>query len=176
MKRIVIILTILVLTSGVGFLLLVRIRKTGSFVQTQSTFLGFTNKVPGAPATNALFGFDRIPVEDTLWSVVEISQWDGTNFHPRTPLPNTSFEWIAVPNVTNHVLYGTVPVISTSVRTRVVIKLTPSPDNSGRGWKRFIGQLKSWSERNRLGIFAQPRGYRMTNEFNPAEPVPQAGR
>ena len=176
MKRIALILTVLLVAAAVSFGLLVRLRKTGPQIQTQSTFLGFTNTVAGAPATNALFGFKKIPAGNTTWRTVEISQWDGTNWQRWSPLPSTTFAWIYPAGATNYSLHGTVPLMSTSVATRVVIQLTPTPGKLGQAWQDFIRLLNSRGQAEGRSAFAGLPGYLMTNEFNPAEPVPQAGR
>lgn len=176
MKRTALILTILVVAAAVGFGLFVRLQKAGPQIQTQSTFLGFTNAVAGAPATNALFGFKKIPSGNTTWRTVEISQWDGTNWQRWSPLPSTAFAWIYPAGATNYSLHGAVPLMSTSVATRVVIQLTPTPGKLGQAWLDFVRFLDTRGQPEGRSALAGPSGYLMTNEFNSAAPVPQAGR
>src|SRR4051794_22946168 len=95
---------------------------------TQSTFVGIVGTNGVMAGTNALFGFNRVPRENAMWAVIEISQNDGTNWRAWDPLPSPSFSWINY-RLTNYAFAATVPLQSTSATTRVVIELTRQPSS-----------------------------------------------
>jgi hypothetical protein len=138
------------------------------------TFLGFTNAVAGAPATNALFGFNRIPSEDTGWESCEVSRWDGTNWIAVKISSGNSFSWFQPGGATNfhggptdYFLRGTVPVVDVTAPTRVVLRLTR--DRKGF-WQKVAGYLGPIARILKVDPASSVAGpadrYFMTNEFN----------
>lgn len=183
MKRIkpsVLIGVILVCLIGVVLFLVVRLRDKGALIQTRATFLGFTNKVAGAPHTNALFSFNRPPPGPTIWLVSDISVRTGTNWRAQVTLPTTQIERVQLLSDSNSgppalVFFGTVPVISTTAPTRVVWRLVPAPGRIGQMWLNVVSVFPR-SRTTGGNPFPGMPGYLMTNEFNPGASLAPAGR
>ena len=144
---------------------------------TRFTFLGFTNSVAGAPATNAWVGIMDIPKEDTSWSTVSISHREGTEWKMWEPLPNPSFSW-QNPKPDKFHLGAIIPVPATNAPVRVVIELHSIErgivrkffDARGIHW----AWLKHWPAA--LGGVGRGSTFLITNEFNGAAETKTADR
>jgi hypothetical protein len=153
-------------------------RKPAWRPKTQIVFLGFTNLVAGAPATNAWFEIKDMPRERNVWRVVEISRQLGGSWNRWDPLPQRAFNWFS-PGPTHSTIAATVPVETTNAPVRVVIELRRTLDGKVekllRTWRlnflRLSGQPTTWDTMNR------GPGFFITNEFNFATGTnPVAGR
>ena len=174
MKRVLVIGMLLAVS--VGFVALLSLRPTakGWNPNTTMTFLGFTNGTAGAPATNALFGFNQIPAGETSWETVELSHWDGSNWVSANASTAGSFSWFQPGGATNfhggstnYILRGTVPVGGAPGPVRVVIRLTRAPGKFWRTVGEFLGPLARILRQDPTTVLAGPSDrYFMTNEFN----------
>jgi hypothetical protein len=158
---------LVLLAMAISYACAIRPTRDGWNANTSMSFLGFTNVVAGAPATNALFGFNDLPSSST-WRATEISRWDGTKWIPASG-PALRFDPVFFNGPLRNFSYlGSVPVGSTSAPTRVVIGLGPVP-GKGANLRNGILQLKPlrWLPTWFPWLWAngQPR-YFMTNEFN----------
>jgi len=176
MKK-VLALVALLLVAGVG-ILVVPSRQPAVGVPwrpiSQIVFLGFTNPVPNAPATNAWFGLRDIPGEPTTWVVSEVSYREGGKWRRVEALSYRWFKWV-YPVPSGYMLSAAVPVPSTNVPLRVVVEMKrslPAGSKPARGWMHdeysklrrrwmmrwYRDQPARWSEYN--------QSYPITNEFN----------
>ena len=135
---------------------------------TQMTFLGFTNTVAGAPATNALFGFTQIPAEASSWETIEVSHWDGTDWVVWNSTAARWFDWARPETLSgDYQLRGLVRVPVPSRPTRVVLRLTRIPTGF---WNTVGNAVEPVARRLNLDSSAlfrsDPEHYFMTNEFN----------
>jgi len=166
MKRALLIL-ILVIALGIAFLLTGTSPKPPWRPNTQFTFLGFTNAIANAPATNALLGIRHIPRENTSWRTIEISHREGRKWKAWSPLPSSGFAWF-YPKPANFDLGATVPTETTSGPFRIVIELQRDPTGKVEQiWQSLRIWLSHFTRGTTDRIWkTRQQTFYITNEFN----------
>jgi hypothetical protein len=138
---------------------------------TQLIFLGFTNTVATAPATNAFFRIKSIPKEKTSWRVREISQKEGARWKAWRPLPPNTFAWHARPTGNWTDIFALIAVETTNQPSRIVIELRKNTIEDVPPWWRTVRVC--WAKVTRGDMVRAWKGkqptFFITNEISAAK-------
>jgi hypothetical protein len=139
---------------------------------TRLVFLGFTNMVPMAPATNAFFIVTNVPREHATWHVREISRKEGKRWKAWEPLPLKAFVFHRSSNPSLYDVYALIPVQTTTAPSRIIVELRRGDVLKSLSWWQKV-RLKWVRFTHGDVVRAMNPGaptYFMTNEISVAVP------